>query len=158
MPKPRDVCELCGKRPASKKAKIEGAILSVCLQCFNGIIKEGTPAGVGEYGKTISKRNLSKPSRIKIEDVIEGYGNVLKEAREKMGLSIDEAAKKLGVKKNYLSNIEKERVKPSLTLAKKMEKLYGIKILEEVVIEEEEGISEEDEATFSLYDAEVERD
>lgn len=67
-------------------------------------------------------------------ELIDGYGKIIKNARERLKLKREDLAAKLGIKRSHLENIELERIKPSITLAKKFERFLGIRILE--IVEE----------------------
>lgn len=50
----------------------------------------------------------------------------LKAARVNAGLTQSQAAKKLDISKDSLSNIERGRTMPKIDLVKRMEQVYGI--------------------------------
>ncbi len=62
--------------------------------------------------------------------LVYGYGKIIKNARERLKLKREVLATKLGIKRSHLENIELERIKPDIALAKKFERLLGIRILE----------------------------
>jgi len=123
-----EICEICGKRKAITKVLIEGAEMMACASCAN-------------LGKKISKSPPSKPTsqsyhkmRIRKEiDIVDGYGWRIKKARQELGLSLEELAKKINEKSGYLEMVEQERTLPSLKLAKKLEAVLKISLITEVV-------------------------
>ena len=111
-------CDICG-RPATTKAIIEGATLSVCARCV-------------QYGRELSAPATRRPqqSRPMVElEVVEGYGRIVRQARERAGLTRQELARKLFILENVLERIENEHLKPNEAVAKKLEKELGITLL-----------------------------
>ncbi|MGC8568046.1 MAG: helix-turn-helix domain-containing protein [Candidatus Micrarchaeia archaeon] len=119
-------CEICGRKTNTIYiVNIDGAEFRVCKECARGrkIIKkvEQKPqlAVVGHK----SKYNEPEYS------IIEGYGRVIREARERMQLPIKTLAEMLNEKESFLLRVEEEKTEPSEALAKKLEKLLNIKLL-----------------------------
>ncbi|MFP7170814.1 helix-turn-helix domain-containing protein [Terribacillus sp. 7520-G] len=56
------------------------------------------------------------------------FGNRLKKARERMGLSQKFAAEKLGIKNNTLSSYESDVRQPDLDMLKKISDLYEVSV------------------------------
>ena len=113
-------CDICGK-PATTTAIIEGARLSVCGRC-------------AVYGQELRAPSFRKPSAarpIKELEVVEGYGRLVRQARERTGVSRQDLARKLFILENVLERIENEHLKPNEAVAKKLEKELGIILLEE---------------------------
>ena len=69
------------------------------------------------------------------EEVVEGFGKVIKKARERMGVKIAVIAEKINEKASYLDAIENERLTPTFLVARKLEKELGIKLIQKVVEE-----------------------
>ncbi len=78
---------------------------------------------------TVKRRTLAEEPEYTL---IDGYGRLIKTAREKLHLKREDLAAKLGIKRSHLENIELERIKPSINLAKKFERLLNIQILEKI--------------------------
>ena len=111
-------CDICG-RPATTKAIVEGATLSVCIGC-------------ARYGRELSAPTARKPrqARPMVElEVAEGYGRMVRKARERSGLTRQELARKLFILENVLERIENEHLKPNEAVARKLEKELGITLL-----------------------------
>lgn len=111
-------CDICG-RPATTKAIVEGATLSVCARCVS-------------YGRELSAPTIRRPNQprplIELE-VAEGYGRIVRQARERAGLTRQELARKLFILENVLERIENEHLKPAEAVARKLEKELGITLL-----------------------------
>lgn len=65
-------------------------------------------------------------------DLIENYGEIIRKARMKMGISQEELAKQISEKLTIIKKIEQGTFKPSIELARKLEKFLKIKIIEKV--------------------------
>ena len=61
----------------------------------------------------------------------EDYYKVIKEARERLGLTQEELGRKLGEKSSVISKLETGKLKPSIPLARKIEHVLKVKIIEE---------------------------
>lgn len=114
-------CDLCGK-PATTKARIEGALLSVCASCASHGMEIRTPQPVVKY----------KPVQQTAETYHVGdMGQRLRQARQRMKLSEKDAALKLNIKESTLLHLEANKMHPDDALTKKLEKFYGIKLTEQ---------------------------
>ncbi len=122
-------CELCGKEENLLSAFVEGVIFRVCSNC-------------SRYGKVIEEKRFVKIEKreIRREEVVEvilgGFNLVVKNAREKKRLSQEELATKLNEKESLISKIEQGSLKPSIDLAKKLERFLGVKLITQEKIEE----------------------
>ncbi|MEM1574836.1 MAG: multiprotein-bridging factor 1 family protein [Nitrososphaerota archaeon] len=65
-------------------------------------------------------------------ELIENYGEIIRNARIKMGLSQEELAKQISEKLTIIKKIEQGAFKPPIELARKLEKFLKIKIIEKV--------------------------
>ncbi len=72
-------------------------------------------------------------------ELIENYGELVKEARVRMGLTQEELASQVGEKATVIKKIEHGEFKPSIDLARRLEKFLRIRLL---VPAEEEPSSE----------------
>lgn len=81
-----------------------------------------------------SRKSLS---RLPVEEFeyIEEFGRIIREAREKMGLTQEEFSKQLNEKVTIIRKIEAGEFNPPIELARKIEKLLKIKII--VPVEED---------------------
>jgi putative transcription factor len=121
-------CEMCGSDTNLVKATIEGTTLNVCGRCakFGNI----------SPGENIQKKE--KEVKIKIEpqivyEIVNDYSLLIKNAREKLGLKQEELALRLSEKVSEIHNIESGKLKPSFKVAVKIEKVLGIKLIEQIM-------------------------
>ena len=64
--------------------------------------------------------------------------NIIVQIRQERGIKQDELAKALGVSRQTISSLENGRYDPSILLAHKIAKLFGLSIEEVFLFEEEE--------------------
>ncbi len=141
-------CEMCGTRTTKlTKVRIESAVLLVCDSC----VKYGIPVErKRETVKSIilppppiasSRPQVAKKPPVKrsVSDkdmentmLVDDYGELIKNAREKIGWTQDDLAKKIMERKNVLSSIERNALMPDLRTARKLEKTLGIRLIEKV--------------------------
>jgi putative transcription factor len=144
-------CEMCGRKiDKSHKVRIDNAILNVCDACskfgvpvdsarsYNALassqnkqfavrMPEKRPARVQPY-KT-QKKPRKKPVDYESMDIVDDYAELIKDARERLSWTQEDLAKKILERKNVLSNIERGELMPDIKIAKKLERLLGIKLI-----------------------------
>ncbi|MBI4918551.1 TIGR00270 family protein [archaeon] len=124
------ICDLCGKENKLFTAKVEGTELNVCSEC-------------GKFGKVYKPVPPIKPPKPKQERVLPevldvltaDYSKLIRQAREKLGLTQEEFAKRLNERESFIQKVENGSLEPSIDTARKLEKLLNIKLVEEVVEE-----------------------
>ncbi len=135
-------CELCGKKNKLVEVIIEGSMLSVCQNC-------------SKFGKTIiiekkleEKTKISR--RVNIEEepelIVANYSELIKQVREKKDLKQEELAKKISEKESVIHKIESGQLKPSILLARKLEKFLKIKLVENYLANEKKKIDFTDQS------------
>lgn len=143
-------CDLCGKVDERlNRALIEGVELNVCSGCskFGKVI--------GQVKKFFPKKEIKKVAiglKVeKIELLVENYADIIKKKRESIGLSQKDFALKINEKESIIHKIETGNFEPSLALAKKLEKILGVKLTEEHE-ERHEIVKKRREEGFTLGD------
>lgn len=138
-------CELCGKDTELFTAVVEGIQLRVC-------------AGCGRFGKVLRRApppaSLAKPVPVrteptKIERIVDEYGQRIRAAREKQGLTQEEFAKRVMVKESLVHKMETGTFEPDIELARKLERLLHIRLVE-VREESETGTARKDDRPAGL--------
>ena len=122
-------CDLCGKlEERLQKALIEGVQLDVCTNCgkFGNILG---PAKTDQ--KQTKKASIEPIKEEKLEMLVEDYSSIIRKKRESLNMTQKEFASKLSEKESTVHKIEAGAFQPSLSLSRKLEKLLGIKIIEE---------------------------
>ncbi|MEM2908881.1 MAG: multiprotein-bridging factor 1 family protein [Candidatus Bilamarchaeaceae archaeon] len=125
--KAEETCEICGQPGLFAIVIVEGARLSVCARCARG---KKILYRLAEEGEESEHRPTAKTSEE--EEIVEGYGEIIRKARERMGVSIEVVAERINESASYLERIERESVMPTLVVARKLEKELGIKLIEKV--------------------------
>lgn len=143
-------CEVCGRKIIGepKRVIIEGAKMTTCSECAKlgsgfwspeqpktgqrAILKKtakpmlAKPAGARSKGASGS--TSSSPLEEEVE-VVEGFGSIIKQAREKMGLTPEDLGRKIGEKESVVKKVEGEKIVPDIRLAVKLEHALKIKLL-----------------------------
>lgn len=127
------LCDLCGKEATLVRTEIEKARLSVCPDCAkygkNAYTDVPEPENI-EIKRPLRKTEASKPFAASQEDqMAEGYGLLVKMAREKAKITQEELGKAIAEKENIIQRIENGQQEPTLKAAKKLEQFLRIKLI-----------------------------
>ncbi len=131
-------CDLCGKETEMYKALVEGTELTVCSNCTKyGKVTGRVRAYVPEKKKPEKKAEAAEEA---IETVVGDFGERLKRKREGLGLNQPDFAKKIAEKESILHKLETGAIRPTLDRARQLEKMLGLKLVEEL---REEQVSQQ---------------
>ncbi|QQG38448.1 MAG: TIGR00270 family protein [Candidatus Woesearchaeota archaeon] len=135
-------CNLCGRESNLFKTNIEGTSLLVCKNCstFGEVIEKYEQEEVKEL------KRVNKFIEEETVYIIEDYATKIKTAREKLGLKQDEIARRIAEKESVIQKVESGHLEPSLDLAKKFERLFKIKLIQQTKENEEVKIDFKDKA------------
>ncbi len=75
-------------------------------------------------------KSLPKLEEAETDFLVEGFGQAIKRARDQRQWHQRELAQKLNEKESIISKIETGKFEPDAKLARKLEKLLGIKLIE----------------------------
>jgi putative transcription factor len=133
-------CETCGKHfIEGKRVKIEGCIATVCNDCarYGQVVGDVRPhvepprkpviAPVSKAAPTLSKVLAAELS---VPTLKEDYGKVIKKAREKRALKMEDFAKMLNESESLMHRIESGKFEPADSLAHKIESILRVKLFE----------------------------
>lgn len=136
------LCEICGRPVQKKKLYIfqdtELLLCEICAKQLNAdemtdaskvLLRRDSTQTTGT--RTIMRKLQKQPEELEYE-YVRGFGSLIRNARIRMGLEMEELARILGISQSYLLRIEQERVKPTLNLAHRIERVLNIKILRKV--------------------------
>lgn len=146
-------CDLCGKvEERLARAIIEGVELEVCQNCarFGKVVAQVKRPSAKEQHKHYIQRQKEQKEE-KIEILIENYPETIKKRRESMGLTQKDFANRISEKESTIHKIETGNFEPSLALAKKLEKILGVRLIEEHE-ERHESFKRRKEDSFTLGD------
>ena len=140
-------CEICGKEMKEEyEIELEGAHLTVCEDC-----SRGKPAQKRENVQHVTSyhRDFGDSEQ---DEVVEGYGAIMRRARESAGMSLKELGEKINEKESILSRIEWEKTTPPDSIARKLEKELGIKIIQKKpAVKRTSATSQAREATLAYF-------
>jgi len=125
------LCEICGHpiygQPMS--VEVDGAVLRVCGHCS----RLGSPTKPVAAPKV---QTAPKPAKVVEQslkepnvELTEDFHRMIKQAREKLGLSQEELGRKINEKLSVIKLLESGKLKPDNMLAKKIEHFLKIQIL-----------------------------
>jgi|BEDMetMinimDraft_2_1075160.scaffolds.fasta_scaffold00014_8 putative transcription factor len=134
--------------------EIEGTTLTICPRCLNklrnpkivgkGIKQEKTK----KVQKVVQKQQRKTTKNLELE-LVDDYSQKIKSARESTNMTQEDLANRLRVSVNIVKRIESGRLKPPLDLARKIENILKIKILQPVVDRIEQEVNKaENELTL----------
>ena len=122
-------CEVCGKPigAAPSRVEIDGAILRVCQSCAKtGRPVMGTvPRARPFRSKPVVKAGLMEPEL----EVDPEYSSIVRQARERLGLTQEALGRAINVKPSVISLIETKRMKPDLVLARTLMHYLKVELL-----------------------------
>ncbi|MBT3405744.1 TIGR00270 family protein [Candidatus Woesearchaeota archaeon] len=123
-------CDMCGKEGNITKSIVEGTEMEVCQGCA----KFGkSPAPKAKFKpKFHNKPRVRSPIPRDQENlkIVENYAEVIKSKREKMDITQEQLAKKVFEKESIVTKMESGHFKPSIRLARKLQKLLTVKLIE----------------------------
>lgn len=114
-------CNLCGKEARLSNVMIEGTEIQVCENCSSLGNKMNVPKQT--FRTTIEESE---------EFVVDNFHTIIKQARESRNLKQEDAAKQLALKESLLHKIENGSFRPSIRMAKRLEKFFNVNIIEKV--------------------------
>ncbi len=123
-------CEICGKNiERGKRIRVEGSVIVACDECssYGDVVGEIKPRMEKRISKT-KEEKVSLDLGIE-EELIEGYQNLIKSAREKQRMKQEELARAINEPTSLIHRIESGRVEPSIKVAKKLQKRLRIRLL-----------------------------
>ena len=127
---------MCGKDAPLFKTEIEGTILNVCKGCSkHGKVMKRIKRESEKKKETKQQSALKKPE---IEEfVVVNYSKIIRQARNKLGKTQKEFAQLLNEKESIIQKIETDNFEPPIAMARRFEKILGIKLVETIEVEEE---------------------
>jgi len=121
---------MCGKEGFLQKTKIEGTVLEVCEGCARFGEKVEMPQ-FRSKNLPAARQPTALPKRKEIlQMIVTDYAQKIRQAREKLGLKQEEFAKRLNEKESIMQKIESGQFKPSIEMARKLERKLNIELIE----------------------------
>lgn len=114
-------CEMCGEAGDLKKTKVEDATLKLCDGCRD-------VGEVVEQPQTSRTQQRSSSPSAPQEEVLPGYGETIKSARESREMSVADLAEALKEKESVVRRVESGKLTPDRGLARKFERELDVEI------------------------------
>jgi putative transcription factor len=122
------VCEICGNpiKSIPNSVEIDGAILRVCGSCAKlGRPVKAASVGIAQFAP--ARVAMKHIANVEADyEVDPDYYLLIREAREKMGLTQDELGKLINEKPSVIRLIETRKLKPDLMVTRKL--MHQLKI------------------------------
>lgn len=118
-------CELCGKETGLVSAVVEGVQMQVCAPCgaFGKVLRRVAPPRSAVPAK-------QKAEPVQVERLVEDFGQRIRVAREKRGLTQSDFAKLIQLKESLVHKLETGHFEPTIEQARKLEHTLGIALVE----------------------------
>jgi len=122
-------CEVCGGpiRTVPNRISIDGAVLQVCEKCVGHGTSLGPsapkPRPLGVH--PMSREAFDEPDL----EIDPDYNSIVKQAREKMGLTQEALGRAINVKPSVISHVESKKLKPDLILARTLMHYLKVNLL-----------------------------
>ena len=148
-------CDMCGSEEQLYQTDIEGSLLKVCKGCsiHGKVLRRVIPPVPKKQEDTldpVKTPQLSRPELVQV--IVEDYPQRIKLAREKLGLSQKDMAMKLAVKESTLHLFESGHLEPSMDIARKLEKVLRIKLVEQESAASEESLGGRRDSNLTIGD------
>jgi putative transcription factor len=133
-------CEICGKKIIGQPntTKIDGSAMKVCENCSKfGKIQRPPSKPTHSRGQQGGVRKAKTPQRRPRRrettyELLEDYNTIVRQSREKKGWSREDFGAKINEKVSVVTRIETGHMPPDIKLARKIEKIMGIVLIEKV--------------------------
>lgn len=121
-------CEICGSGNAFKSVSVDGSVFFACNDCasFGSEVKQKIPQAKPVFSDSFSGSNSSFDE----VNLVEGFGAIVRQVREKKGLSIKEFALELKERESVIHKVEQGKLFPEKVLLSKLERFVGRKLRE----------------------------
>jgi len=124
-------CPICGKRTENlSRIEIEDAVLDVCENCVKFGKRIEARAGQRAFKNAIVLDELSAGMADEEFVFASDYGTRIKKARESLGLTRDDFAKRINERESVIRRLESQSMEPDEALTKKIESSLKIKLRE----------------------------
>ncbi|MBN2142011.1 TIGR00270 family protein [Candidatus Woesearchaeota archaeon] len=130
------LCEMCSSPNVVFRIELEGSQLNVCPDCakygriLTRVRKEEEVRASGKQREPVFVKETESVQLIR-----DDYSKLIKQAREKTGLTQKEFANRMMEKESVIHNLESGSMKPGIDLARKLERILKITLVEQVELE-----------------------
>ncbi len=135
-------CETCGRPVPRRELRViyvESVRLSVCPSCYTRLSRRDVAREMEEVSRARQQRPVPGTERRPEERILEEYEVVpdyaerVRQARERLGLTQKALAEMVKESEGTIKRIESGRLVPTIALARKLESVLSVKLLEPAV-------------------------
>jgi len=125
---------MCGA-PVHKPVyyEVEGTVMILCNRCARYGKRVHRPV----ERKSVSSGKIRPKKTIRSEvidwELADDYGQRIRRARERLGMSQEELSRLIGEPLSYVKKIEKQKVYPSEAVINRIERVLGIKLKSSII-------------------------
>jgi len=121
------ICDMCGRENGIYRTIVESAQLNLCKDCSRFGRVTGT---IRQQAAEKGIRQEEEQKKEVLEIVAEDFAEKIKRKREQLGLTQKDFAKKINEKESMVHKMETGSFTPPLNLARRLEKLLNLKLIE----------------------------
>ncbi|MBM3229977.1 TIGR00270 family protein, partial [Candidatus Parvarchaeota archaeon] len=131
-------CEMCGSKAGLFRAIVEDTEMRVCRDCCRfgkvlGEIRQGpkrqpSQKAAGAANASIAAANAGRNEPVEL--IVENFNEIIRKKREQMGLTQKDFAMLVAERESVVHKIETGVHEPDIKLARKLEKMLRIKLVE----------------------------
>ena len=123
-------CDMCGRTAQLVKARIEEVELEVCEECARfGMVIARRPAQQTPISGSVRVQRVPVPE--KKETLIPAFAESIRKKREQLNLTQEAFARLLAERESLVQKMEAGTFVPSIDMARKMERILKIALVEE---------------------------
>ncbi len=132
-------CELCGEECGCRLGIVDGVKMMLCPNCMTfGKSVDVSPQASSTVAKRPILERIRRPVAKDIykgmdKELVSGWNELIKNARDKKGITREELGFKIGERTVTISKIENGDLRPSDKMIEKLEKELGIYNLAEFI-------------------------
>lgn len=135
-------CEICGREcHSTREIALEGAHLHACSRCaeLGKPVQQkkkpgfGPPTELRRRPVHIPREVRPGPSREPRRELVpvEDFTRLIRKAREQRGMAQKDVARALNERTSVITKVESGKMAPTISLARKLERLFKLTLLEE---------------------------
>lgn len=114
---------MCGRQESLVTAEVEGVEMQICQNCSHF----GTVRRKADAVRVPQKKMHTDPAF----RVNSNYASLLRQARERKGLSQEDFARSLQERESVVAKWEQGKMQPSVEIARRLEKMLGVSLVVE---------------------------
>lgn len=144
---------MCGENDAEFLVQIEGAQMNVCGKCkaYGTVMKRAGPTFTRPAAPISSRPSPMPPQKERLLIIKEDFAEKIRSAREKMNVTQKDFAQQLNEKESVVHGLETGKHEPNISLARKLEKMLRISLVEETEVEATHMQATTDEVTIGDF-------